>query len=288
MMLYEEGAFELMDPVSRWHPAFADVARLPRRRGAEPVDGARRRADAGLAPADPHVRADVRLPPRARRRRDLPAAWFRVRARRPASTSPPPARLGAAPAALPAGHRVELQRRRPTCWAASSRSSSGQSLDAFFAERILGPLGMTDTGWSVDPSERTGWRRSTRPARTGPAVRNRALGDETCVRPCCSRAAAGWCRPPATTTGSPGCCSSGGELDGARLLGPRTVAYMTRNHLPDGADLEAIGRPNCSPSRVPTESASGSASRSSPTRPPARCSPAMGEYAWGGMASTAF
>ena len=35
----------------------------------------------------------------------------------------------------------------------------------------------------------------------------------------------------------------GGELDGARLLGPRTVAYMTRNHLPGGADLETFGRP---------------------------------------------
>ena len=30
---------------------------------------------------------------------------------------------------------------------------SGQPLDAFFAERILGPLGMTDTGWSVDEAD---------------------------------------------------------------------------------------------------------------------------------------
>ena len=37
--------------------------------------------------------------------------------------------------------------------------------------------------------------------------------------------------------------SPGGELEGARLLGPRTVAYMTRNHLPGGADLETFGRP---------------------------------------------
>src|SRR5207245_1435842 len=29
----------------------------------------------------------------------------------------------------------------------------------------------------------------------------------------------------------------GGELDGARLLGSRTVRYMTRNHLPGGRDL---------------------------------------------------
>jgi len=28
-----------------------------------------------------------------------------------------------------------------------------------------------------------------------------------------------------------------------RLLGSRTVRFMTRNHLPGGADLETIGRP---------------------------------------------
>ena len=36
---------------------------------------------------------------------------------------------------------------------------------------------------------------------------------------------------------------NGGVLDGARLLSPRTVRYMTRNHLPGGADLTAFGRP---------------------------------------------
>jgi len=34
-----------------------------------------------------------------------------------------------------------------------------------------------------------------------------------------------------------------GELDGVRLLSPRTVDYMARNRLPGGADLEAVGRP---------------------------------------------
>ena len=35
----------------------------------------------------------------------------------------------------------------------------------------------------------------------------------------------------------------GGELDGARILGPRTIALMHRNHLKDGKDLTqmAIG-----------------------------------------------
>jgi len=35
-----------------------------------------------------------------------------------------------------------------------------------------------------------------------------------------------------------------GELDGVRVLGARTVAYMTRNHLPGGADLAQFASPS--------------------------------------------
>jgi CubicO group peptidase (beta-lactamase class C family) len=81
--------------------------------------------------------------------------------------------------------------------------------------------------------------------------------------------------------------SPAGELDGMRLLSPRTVAYMTRNHLPGGADLESYGRPlNAeAPMRgvgfglgfaVVIDAAAGKTLGSE------------GEYNWGGMASTAF
>jgi CubicO group peptidase (beta-lactamase class C family) len=81
--------------------------------------------------------------------------------------------------------------------------------------------------------------------------------------------------------------SPGGELDGVRLLGPRTVAYMTRNHLPGGADLESFGRPlNAeAPQRgvgfglgvaVVIDAAAGKVLGSE------------GECSWGGLASTAF
>ena len=35
----------------------------------------------------------------------------------------------------------------------------------------------------------------------------------------------------------------GGSYDGGRLLGPRTIAHMVRNHLPGNQDLESFGRP---------------------------------------------
>jgi CubicO group peptidase (beta-lactamase class C family) len=121
----------------------------------------------------------------------------------------------------------------------------------------------------------------------GALVRNRSLGDRTL-------------RPPELLAGGAGLVSTagdyhrftrmllqGGELDGVRLLGPRTVAYMTRNHLPDGADLETIGRPNFAESSfrgvgfglgfsTVADAAAGKVLTSE------------GEYAWGGMASTAF
>src|SRR5216683_7800772 len=37
--------------------------------------------------------------------------------------------------------------------------------------------------------------------------------------------------------------SPAGELHGIRLLSPRTVGYMGRNHIPGDLDLETFGRP---------------------------------------------
>jgi CubicO group peptidase (beta-lactamase class C family) len=79
----------------------------------------------------------------------------------------------------------------------------------------------------------------------------------------------------------------GGELDGARLLGPHTVAYMTRNHLPGGVDLEKIGRPISSET---TNQGVGFGLGVSVVIDAAAAKTLTheGEYAWGGLAGTAF
>ena len=79
----------------------------------------------------------------------------------------------------------------------------------------------------------------------------------------------------------------GGELGGVRLLGSRTLAYMARNHLPGGADLESFGR------RLFAETTFdgvgyglGFAVLLDPVANKVLSSP--GELSWGGSASTFF
>ena len=78
-----------------------------------------------------------------------------------------------------------------------------------------------------------------------------------------------------------------GELDGVRLLGSRTVRYMTRNHLPGGVDLEQFGRPLFAET---TFDGVGFGLGFSVVDDPAKNKvlSTKGEYAWGGAASTAF
>ena len=79
----------------------------------------------------------------------------------------------------------------------------------------------------------------------------------------------------------------GGELDGVRLLGPRTLRYMATNHLPGGADLEAFGRPLFAETTFDGVGFGlGFAVMDNPI--PSRTPTTAGSYFWGGMASTAF
>lgn len=80
-----------------------------------------------------------------------------------------------------------------------------------------------------------------------------------------------------------------GELDGARLLSPKTVALMTANQLPDGAEVADLAPAG----DAFTESGYrglGFGLGVSVTLDPVRLGipGTKGEFAWGGMASTAF
>ena len=81
--------------------------------------------------------------------------------------------------------------------------------------------------------------------------------------------------------------SPAGELDGTRLLGPRTVGYMARNHLPGGLDLETFGRPLYAES--PFRGVGFGLGLAVVLDPvPGKVIGSAGELSWGGAASTTF
>ena len=173
MMLYEEGAFELKDPVAKFIPSFAGDPRLSRRLGTGPGHRPGDRAAADVAPAHAHVRPDVRMAPPPRHRRAVPQGRFRVgracrvdarRLLRP---------VGRAAAAVPARHRVELRRldrrarprRGGRCQACRSTASSTSAFSPH--SRWSTPASSSATTRSTVPPACTG----SHPA-TGKAVIN--------------------------------------------------------------------------------------------------------------------
>jgi CubicO group peptidase (beta-lactamase class C family) len=118
---------------------------------------------------------------------------------------------------------------------------TGQPLDELFRTRILGPLGMDDTTWWAQDPSRLAALYAPMPG-TGEAVRYDVIGAEAL-------------KPPSWLGGGGGLLSTahdydrftkmllgGGALDDVRILGSRTLRYMTRNHLPGGAMLTSLAR----------------------------------------------
>ena len=165
---------------------------------------------------------------------------------------------------------------------------SGQTLDEFLRARIFEPLGMADTGFSV-PAEHAGRLAAlygAHPA-TGLAVPLAAAGAAVLHPPSAHLGGGGLVSTTADYLRFAAMLRRGGELDGVRLLAPRTVRFMTQNHLPGGADLTSFGRPLFSET---TFDGVGFGLLGSVTLDPltAKVPGSRGEFGWGGAASTFF
>ena len=170
--------------------------------------------------------------------------------------------------------------------------ASGQSLEEFFADRIFGPLGMTDTTFWVDDD------RASRLAALyglGPGRKMIKMGapwDNARIKPRMLSGGGGLVSTAADyhrflqlLLDRPD--SPAGELEGVRLLSPRTVRYMGRNHLPGGPDIATFGRALYAESPMHGSGFGlGFAVVTDPAAVKVDCSP--GELSWGGAASTAF
>jgi CubicO group peptidase (beta-lactamase class C family) len=164
---------------------------------------------------------------------------------------------------------------------------SGQTLDRFFQDRIFAPLGMTDTGFWAPPADHDRLAALYVPGAGGRATRMDAMGDQAKACPTCFSGGGGLVSSAADYHRFTQMLLNGGEVDGVRLLGPRTIAYMASNHLPGGADLEAVGRPLFAETTF--DGVGFGLGFSVVLDPVANKVPgSVGEFAWGGAASTAF
>ena len=165
--------------------------------------------------------------------------------------------------------------------------ASGQTLDEFFRERIFEPLGMNDTGFSVGAADLDRLAALYIPGPGGVATRMDAIGDQAKAPPDLLSGGGGLVSTAADYHRFTQMLLRGGELDGVRLLGPRTVHYMTDNHLPGGADLEQVGRPLFAETTF--DGVGFGLGFSVVMNPVAnKVLSNAGEFAWGGAASTAF
>ena len=291
MILYEEGAFELTDPVSKFIPSFADVRvftggsdiRQVTVPATEPVRIWHLLTHtSGLTygfhrshPVDALYRGQGFEwgTPRGADLADCCDMWAGL-----PLLFQPGAEWNYSVATDVLGRVVEV--------------ASGSGLDEFFLSRIFGPLGMTETGFWVPDADRGRLAALYTIGLGRKAARMDALGAVARKRPTflgggsgLVSTAADYHRFTSMLVGTPQ--SPAGQHDGVSLLSPRTVAFMTRNHLPGGADLEAFGRPLYA--EAPLRGVGFGLGFAVVLDPiPGRTLSSEGAFSWGGAASTAF
>lgn len=286
MTLYEEGRFQLDDPVSRFIPAFADLAVW--------ADGT-------------PLQYTTTFPAREMTVRDLlthtSGLTYGFMARHPVDALYRTRGIGGLERVGTLETMVDGLAELPLLFSPGSRWSysvatdvcgrlvellSGTTLDRFLAERIFEPLGMVDTGFHV-PDDRL--------ERFAACYQKGQDGTAQLVDP---PATSSFREPPAFLSGGGGLVSTAGdyhrfaamllgrgELDGARILGRKTVELMTMNHLPGGGDLTTMGQAVFSEtSYAGIGFGLGFSVMLDPAT--AQVTGTVGEYAWGGAASTMF
>jgi CubicO group peptidase (beta-lactamase class C family) len=285
MMLYEEGRFQLDDPVWKYIPAFKNMTvcldpnarHLETEPAASPITIRQLLTHtAGFiysfkAPSSAlgklYSENDLDLNPQG----SPLAQWVETLARVPLASHPGSRwEYGVSTDVL--GHLIEI--------------ISGQPLDVFFRQRILEPLEMGDTGFEVDDQDIDRLANLYKYK-----VGDRMALSETAGK---SRFRA----PVSRFQGGGGLISTlsdylrfqqmllnKGCLGDVRILGRKTVEYMTANHLP--GDLASMGQPRFGETVFEGVGFGlGFAVMLDPAK--AQLLASVGEYNWGGSASTAF
>ena len=163
---------------------------------------------------------------------------------------------------------------------------SGQRFDDFLEERIIKPLGMSDTAFHVpaDKVSRFACNYNVEADGSLKLIDDPQKSHYTTKRDIVS-GGGGLVSTAADYMRFAHMMLNKGELDGVRLLGRKTVELMTSNHL--RGDMADMGQPRFSESSY---EGIGFGLGFSVTLDPAKAQilGSPGEYAWGGAASTAF
>ena len=205
MMLVEDGKLSLDDPVAKYIPAFADakvgVDKPGRKRQSAAHARAAQAPDHHRRPAAAHLGPHLRL---LWRQRGAKAAMRTPICSTAISTTPnSPSGIAKLPLAEQPGTRWDYGHSTDVLGRVIE-VVSGQSLFQFEKQRLLDPLGMTETAFFVaDAAKRT------RIAEPLPGDRSTARSPASGIRPCRGAgnpAAPAWSAPSATTRVSRRCC----------------------------------------------------------------------------------
>ena len=238
MMLYEEGHFLLSDPISKWLPEFKDM------KVAVPVDEGEQAANAyTLVPAVRPITIKHLLTHTAglaNAYRGLTQPEFAKASARQSpneTTADTIKRLAKLPLNFHPGDKWEYGPATDVV-GRLVEVISGETLDEFFRKRIFAPLGMTDTYFYLPESKVSRLAALYQPDE---ANQNRMKLTEAPTK------GSRWVKEPHVYfAGAGGLVSTasdyvkfhqmmlnGGELNGVRLLGRKTVELMTANHIGD-------------------------------------------------------
>ena len=236
MMLYEEGRFQLRDPIAKWLPEFADMQVAVPAPPQERLTGRYKTAPAARPITVQHILTHTAGLANTYRGITQPEFQEVVAPRKPGDTvGGMLKRLATLPLNFHPGEHWEYGRATDVV-GRLVEVMSGQTLDAFLRERIFEPLGMTDTHFYLPESKLGRFAALYRPNAQGKIELAEAPTAE-------SRFVA---EPHTYFSGAGGLVSTardyfrfhqmmlnGGELDGARILGRKTVELMTANHTGD-------------------------------------------------------
>ncbi len=238
MMLVEEGKIRLTDPVSRFIPEFTATKVAVPKAGAAPIAGAVGQPSRVPEPDLVSAQRAITVRDLLTHTSGLASGGLATRdanrlANRDTTSTLAPyvARLGAAPLDFQPG----------TEWRYSALAgidvlgrivevASGLTFDEFLRQRIFEPLGMKDTAFHVPPEKRE--RIVTLYGRTEKGLERQDTPAWLATTTLFSGAAGLWSTAEDYVRFAQ-MLVAGGELDGTRLLGPRTVARMAANHVGD-------------------------------------------------------